>query len=232
MIDKRILHVSFPRSGNGFLRMLLVKILKDELVHFDPYMKKLKGSDVGDSTNIREANFIKTHDFHLRGTRELKMQFPGDRKYLVQIRHPLPAIVSFYEFSLATDEIKDDSRENWVGFLESRLEYWKRFVALWVEGASDDRLIVRYEELVENPLPVLRDVVPFISPGKEVDISVMERAIATTSKINVFPKTPAREEKVRDVTKFRYFDETHFRKMEERVGANQLRDLALPVLFS
>jgi hypothetical protein len=138
------------------------------------------------------TTFQKNHDL------DLKLPRRDDRYYLVQIRTPLPAIISWYERSLELgwDDGLEDTRESWLSFFRQRMEFFARFVDKWVApGETDNLIIVAYEQYLEDPIRSLAKVIPFFDPRGELDPQTIRSRAWDMQKARI-------------PSSFRYYDES------------------------
>lgn len=153
--------MSFPRSGHhammGFMKR--VSDLADDYCEFynckthdgkaiDCPKKllswRLKGQQCGAGRRV-----TKTHDF------DLALPIRRKWKYVVQYRHPVPAIQSWYELESRKKNL-DAAR-----FARESLRFWKAFMEKWVFSlpAADNVLRVNYDTLAR--VETLREVAGF-----------------------------------------------------------------------
>ncbi len=226
-----VINASFPRSGHRFLRELCLAYFSQEMRFLDSY--SMSAGSEGDSTNgeAAPANYIKTHDFELQGFDVLKERFPLRRKYIVQVRHPLESIASYYEFALKTKEAKQDTKAAWLNFLDKKLDYWKRFCETWLAEESASVLLVTYDRLYHGTELELKRVVQFITGDQEVD----EERLAVLAGKKTFNQYAAEDDSAkiakRDISKFSYFDEDQFRSIEDQLFHAYLNPLGIDRLL-
>ncbi len=123
--------------------------------------------------------FQKSHDFHLDLPRNDQLF------YLVQIREPLPAIISWFELSLkhefprqGLEEEPADTKEYWHKFYAKKLEFYFGFLEKWIlPGENDNLIIIDYDDYTTNRLASLKKILSFIEPGKEVDMWHLEKSL-------------------------------------------------------
>ncbi len=70
------------------------------------------------------ANYIKDHDFLL------EVPIEPTNLYLVQYRHPLESLVSYFEFNVHHN-IVVDTEDNFYDFVSKEIIFWKNFVGKW-----------------------------------------------------------------------------------------------------
>jgi hypothetical protein len=213
VIKGSVINASFPRSGHRFLKDHLARILGSEYHYFDHYHNK-------DSTG---KNFAKTHDFQLLGRNVLSQEFPSHRKYIVQIRHPLESIISYYEFKLHWNRIEVDLEHVFQRHLEKQLGKWKRFCDTWCLPPMDDRLIVTYQELYASPLDTLVQVCEFMADCK---IDADNFATANVDFRRYYSDSEG-QSRARSISEFRYFDKDKFKQIEDELLADYLIPLGI-----
>lgn len=227
-----VINASFPRSGHRFLRELCMGYFAKEMRFFDSYSQNTIINGKLNNNAKRSGNYIKTHDFDLHGVELFKEKFPLRRKYLVQIRHPLASIASYYEFALKNNEVKQDSLKNWLLFLEEKLIYWKRFCEKWLVEEKSSILLVTYEELYASTESELKRVIQFISGHNKVDEKRLATLIDNKSFNQYVGEDNSVKERKRDVTDFKYFNDALFKQIEGELDSRYLSPLGIKCLFS
>ena len=179
MENRKVINVSFPRSGHHLLVNLLLKYFSKNIDYqntedikkqtqfkevipagefiYCPFYKHCQMTPCSD----RRTNFQKNHDFGLKLNKE------SSYKYIVQYRHPLECLVSWYKLKAYQ---KEDSLETWIEFIgahhgtrnhdkltlrefskklnircfrllglemPTKLNYWKSFVHKWIINRGD-----------------------------------------------------------------------------------------------
>jgi hypothetical protein len=193
---RKIKCMTFPRSGHR----LLVSMLRQYFFNGEPVAREngLYVSDVftycpnyghcrAHPCSDARTNFQKDHDF------ELDTPISATMAHVVQYRHPVNSLISWYVFALARKNIPRDSRRSWERFARMQITFWKGFVDKWVLGPVPNRVAIRYEAFVERPEEQLRAVLGAF--GAPVDEG---RARAAVRAMDVGFKNQARD--------FRYFD--------------------------
>lgn len=143
--------VSFPRSGNHFLIDLLVNYFcaLEGRPPMMPTGRRHVHIEVGPFSwceyygccrqipCAHGAVFNRNHDFALELPR-----LPGTR-YLIQFRHPVPAVISAFE--------RIPAKLEWSRFSRRRAQEWNAWMEKWVVGHRDPlALIVYYDDLVRH----------------------------------------------------------------------------------
>jgi len=240
----KVQNVSFPRSGNSLLTLKLFK-------YFTGDAQGLPVDGMDSETRYRQViaagrmfycesskhcrqwpcpdsrtNFQKQHDKRL----ELE-PLPG-YAYLVQYRHPLEALVSYYGWTLKYQAAvlpgAGNSRRNWLAFLgpagsdriPERLAYWRGFVTKWVlSPIAYPRLAVNYAELVDHPEKRLTDVIRFMTDTETPDQALIG---AIVKNMDVRRR--------HSIEEFCFYDRQQFSTLEALV-APELDALRIPRYF-
>lgn len=226
-----VINVSFPRSGHRFLRELCLAYFSDEMRFFNSYSQNTDTDVHLQGKGKSTENYIKTHDFDLQGFDVLKEQFPLRRKYIVQVRHPLESIASYYEFALKTKEVKQDTEGSWLIFFKEKLDYWKRFCETWLGEESATVLLVTYERLYHCTELELSKVVQFITCDQRID----QERLSLLSEQKSFNQYVAEEDsaksKKREISDFKYFDKASFSSIEDELFGTHLCPLGISRLL-
>lgn len=139
--------LSFPRSGQAALRGALKKYFGDRLNWSEPYKHPETSLD-----RNPETNFMKNHDHNLTVT------IRDDRKYIVLIRDPIEAIQSWHKMKEGgVNPVK------WNEFWKDKIRYYAGFTNKWIIDPVPNRVIVRYERLLEEPPHVFEEIVSHIT---------------------------------------------------------------------
>jgi len=206
--------VTFPRSGHHWLVHLLTK-------YFSKNINYLHSKE--DQKNVLRAgtfyycdfythckqipcpnyktNFQKNHDL------ELKLKKSANFKYIIQFRHCLPSLISWYLFKVRTDNLKDGNQE-WEKFARKNIIFWKNFIKKWILSTKNDKNIIylSYEELTQNPEESLKKVIKFINPKEQINSKFIKDII---NKQGI--------KKVRNIKAFKYFDPKFFKEIEQKI---------------
>ncbi len=148
--------VSYPKSGNTWLRFLLANILKQqEEINFHTvhnYVPEVgKQDEIID--NLERPRIIKSHSLYIR-------EYP---KVIYLIRDGRDVYVSYYFHRLKQLPVDCTFGE----FLKSQDHYpcaWGEHVSSWlIRRSSSNFLIVRYEDLIDDCLKQLKRIANFLS---------------------------------------------------------------------
>lgn len=159
--------ISYPKSGNTWLRFLIANLLKkDEMVitlknvgdfvpdvHVQEQREKI--SDKNSDFLSHPKKFVKTHDEYV--------PFYEDKKVIYIVRDGRDTINSYFHYINARQEkqvsvgelIKDSSYSRYTG--------WSNHVIGWKEGFCKSKIFIRYEDLMENPEKEAAKMLKFVN---------------------------------------------------------------------
>ena len=174
--------VSYPRSGNTWTRFLIANLVyPDKVVDFRNIEKLIPDANSQSSRTLKSApppRVIKTHEY-------FDHRYP---KTIYIVRDPRDVALSYYQFSRKYGHIDEKvSLENFVDdFVCGRLisaDYgtWGENVGSWMyaRGHSRSFLLVRYEDMRQNPTTELTRISTFM--GIRPDPVRLQRAIEQSS---------------------------------------------------
>ncbi|MDQ3774924.1 MAG: hypothetical protein M3461_11455 [Pseudomonadota bacterium] len=150
--------MSFPRSGHT----LLIRLL---LAYFGSGFNYCEFYNGCRSWTCRRplSNFQKCHDLRLDTPQR------PDLRYIIQIRHPWPAIVSQFRLKLARCSV-EDTMESWERHRRKQLPYYSGFVARWaLAGQGLQRVLVPYHRLVDRPVDMFAEIARLFANKVDVD---------------------------------------------------------------
>lgn len=155
---KTIQGVSFPRSGHSLLIRLLLAYFGSRLNYCEFY-NGCRSWPCRRPLN----NFQKCHDFRLDTPQR------PDLRYIIQIRHPWPAIVSRFRLNLARGSVTD-TMESWERHRRKQLPYYAGFVERWaLAGEGLQRVLVPYHRLIDRPVDILAEIARLFDNEVEMD---------------------------------------------------------------
>jgi hypothetical protein len=193
---KKIQNVSFPRSGHALLRRCLQLYFGNRL-RYCQYYKTCKKVPCKNP----QTNYQKNHDF------DLKLENNPRYNFLIQYRHPLESIISFYKFDLYHGFIKKDSKKAWELACKNKIDYWKKFVKKWViNNKNPNTLFIQYNKMIDHPEEKIKDAILYLAPGENIDGKKVKEIVR---EMNIKKRVYIKD--------FKYYDESFFRKMEDSV---------------
>lgn len=181
-----ISYTSYPRSGNTFLRKYLENITgiatgSDQLMKFTLNVSLQYQGFKGEGIVKDRCWINKTH---------FPFRTPLDCEYdtqmvILAVRNPLDVFVSFFNMigtqshtkSFREDITSPEIASYWNSFFESDLKCWKEWHDYWMDVIENSELPVfffRFEDLLQTPERVLKDMFRFILAEENLDGSVAE----------------------------------------------------------
>jgi len=154
--------VSYPRSGSTWLRFLLGHLIRKSTVTFQNLEKVIPDIHVNSSrflASMARPRLMKSHEYF----------DPRYGKVLYLVRDPRDVALSYYRYYLKVRRFPDGySMSLYIhAFLSGELQAWGSWaqnVTSWlaVRGNDPRFLLLRYEDLCENPVQELSRVAAFL----------------------------------------------------------------------
>jgi hypothetical protein len=176
--------VSYPKSGNTWIRFLIGNILyRDEPVDFSNVETKVPDIYAHSNAILMNAprpRALKSHEYF----------DPRYKKVIYVVRDPRDVVLSYFHFAIKRGEVPEDypiSQFVWR-FINGKLDRfgsWYENVASWLytRGGEDSFLMIRYEDILDDARRELRKIAEFT--GAETDNDCLDRAIRLSSKDNM-----------------------------------------------
>ena len=174
--------VSYPRSGNTWTRFLIANLVHpDKNVSFLNIERLIPDTSSQSNRAMRRTprpRLIKIHEYFDHRC----------RKVIYIVRDPRDVVLSYYDFQRKYRHYEDKyPLEKYVGdFVEGRLNSigwgtWGENVASWLytRGKTKGFLLMRYEDMMENPARELTRVSEFL--GIPPDPARIADAVAKSS---------------------------------------------------
>ncbi len=169
--------VSYPKSGNTWLKFMLAHALTGVPTSFDATEDAV--GQVGKRTDVPAllpdgGRILKSHEAFSAGVRA-----PGRVVYVA--RDGRDVVVSYYQQFVRRGWNPGEFSEYLPRFVAGTVDGygpWGPHVTSWLDGspARDGRLLtIRYEDLLEDPLGGLQQTLDFL--GASVDANVVEAAV-------------------------------------------------------
>ncbi|NBC05166.1 MAG: hypothetical protein GVY20_15900 [Bacteroidetes bacterium] len=206
--------VSFPRSGHHLLAYCLEQYFGKEFGYCN---------DVFRIHQFQESwiTYQKNHDF------DLDLPIDHKMRYLIQYRHPLESLVSWYKWEVdngITAEMNygwrpqvnkyvplwnlyahRNTQKRWMNFLNIRIPFWSKFGQKWIiSNHHPSTCWVNYSDLIRAPFITISGVISFFDPEAELDEEKLQKII---THLEIRPRN--------DITEFEFYNERSFRKIEK-----------------
>ena len=165
--EKDIYLVSYPRSGNTWMRVMLAELMYGEsgksLADLGYYMPDSKKPQLLKETIESDFHIIKTHDVYMESRKSASF-----KKVIYLIRDPRDVVISWY-VQLKTLYYKESLNQFILDWVCGRIypSSWVDHINSWTGAGFENKniniFIVRYEDLLLNTIDNLRDVADFLN---------------------------------------------------------------------
>ena len=186
--DRDVFLISYPRSGNTWVRFLIANLLKPEGVEIDFHNVQEYVPEINRNNDIIEAlpspRVIKSHALY-------KSAFP---KVIYLVRDGRDVYVSYYYYRLK----QLDEGITFSDYLR-RIDHfpclWNEHVESWLkwDQPQPNMLLVRYEDLLSNPEAELRKMVDFIGIDISNDVITHAVEVSRFDKMREIDQTKGRK---------------------------------------
>ncbi|MEY8849453.1 sulfotransferase domain-containing protein [Psychroserpens sp. XS_ASV72] len=186
VIESDVYLVSYPKSGNTWLRFLIGNIISDDFNFTNmnsliPDIYKIRNKDL---KKFESPRILKSHEYF----------DPRYKKVVYIVRDPRSVCVSYYEYLKKMNKIKDNLSmdvfvDNYIKGNYDPYGSWKENVGSWMGSCkdSDKFLLVRYEDLKEDTSKHLRNILNFMN------IDYTEEKLSCAIEKSSFKKMRANE---------------------------------------
>jgi hypothetical protein len=173
--DSDVFLVSYPKSGNTWLRFLLGNYITDGKCDFTNSHLIIPDVDYNPEAIIACATprIIKSH-----------RPFPQPYKRVVYlVRDGRDVAVSYFHYMKKYGRLDKnlDFQDYLPQFIDGTLDAygsWGNHVKNWVNSGTENFIVIKYEDIKSNPLPILCRVIEFC--GLKVDENKIVAAIETS----------------------------------------------------
>ncbi|MBW2046214.1 MAG: hypothetical protein JRI96_15265 [Deltaproteobacteria bacterium] len=227
---KKIQCITFPRSGHHLLVNCLARYFGEDLLFDSRSIESGKDRSHFSAGELvyceyyhhcgqtpcadPKTNFQKNHDFGLKLENNLSYN------YIIQYRHPIESIVSYYKFQTEYSHTIENNKQNWMSFFKKSMVYWAGFTHKWIiKNKNPQTYYLLYFDLVNNPGVKLKEVIGFIRPSKKVNVKRLSTVVDKTGL-----RTSCK------IKEFRFYDPRFFKEMERKVY-KELELLSIKSIF-
>lgn len=232
---KTITVITFPRSGQHLLIWILQKYFSKnpEFNGHNP-QKVVKAGDfyACQRGGNNHCDFYPCADLrttyqaqHLVYSFDGRFDTPIENKsanYLLQYRNPIYSVLSLVGYG---NEGTVRTPEEYLEIIIDTVFWWRIWVNRWVipyvSLNASNRLLVKYEDLVNNPKNTIPKVIKYIEPNEEIDFELLDKVIAN---LDICPKHGIEEYKY-------YPEQKKLLQVLEKVAEKELDRLHLPKIW-
>lgn len=179
--------VSYPKSGNTWMRFLLANVFKrdrEESITFKN-INNFTATSIFDNLDIIKQNVIENGPIFIKEHADFNNIDNYDFKKGIYIyRNGFDVLYSYWHFTDAQSpglfsNIKQFSRCYW-----EYCGHWGYHVNSWIFHKNNKEIFpVCYEKLIENPVEVMVEVLNFL--GYNIDENIIKKAVFESDKKNM-----------------------------------------------
>lgn len=214
-----VANVSWPRSGHHLLVRLLQGTFGPLFGYCEAYVPR-RGPDAPccgrfPCSRTGLIHMSKQHDF------DLKAEVPAGVGLVVQYRAFLPSTISQYEMTVR-DAGSTDTAAAFRAYAEDMLPRYRGFMARWVAPERAGRILIAYEDLVNDPVTEARKVLDLYGMGELApQLRRAAKRVKAATYVNGVEKVQAARgiSGERDVSTFRHHDAALFADLTARADA-------------
>lgn len=184
--DSDIFLVSYPKSGNTWMRFLVANLLRPNdtinFVNIETIVPDIYKNTEDELSRLKAPRIIKSHECFN----------PRYKKVIHIVRNPLSIAVSFYHHLMKFHKISEELpfKEFLNDFLKGNymtiIGNWNENVLSWITNKSHEKenyLLVRYEDLHQNLYNELKSIAVFL--GIFAESAAIDRTIELSSFENM-----------------------------------------------
>jgi hypothetical protein len=159
---------SYPRSGNSLARTLLERTT-GIVTGSDTRPDRTLSRELAETYNlvgegvVRSVAFVKTHWPERVGNARVAGQ-----RVILLVRNPYDAVDSYWNMNATkshtrtvTDAVYAQYRDKFECLARNEIQIWLSFHQYWLSNATIPVLVVRFEDLIQDPAGELRRILAF-----------------------------------------------------------------------
>ncbi|MBN0989585.1 sulfotransferase domain-containing protein [Amphritea pacifica] len=177
--DNDVMIVSYPKSGNTWMRFLIGNYLYEELdfINMENLIPDIYVVNEKKLSKMKSPRIMKSHEYF----------DPRYKKCIYIVRDPRSVAVSYYHFlkKYGRIDLDSDFYEYLKVFVKGGYDNyaaWDEHVMSWYgikKDKTEDFIFIKYEDMLAAPEKVLRDVLEFL--GENVSDECVEKAVSSSS---------------------------------------------------
>lgn len=158
--NEKVLLVSYPRSGNSFLRQLL-ELHTNIITGSDSRPNRILSASLlscgylGEGITDNSVLIVKSHFPERLGFIKFRV-----KKIILLVRNPFDAILSYFHMGMTnthdknlTDEAFESVRSEFERFLVNEASIWNKFHSFWIRMSKEYGIpihFIRYEDIITD----------------------------------------------------------------------------------
>ncbi len=220
--ENDIFLVSYPKSGNTWLRVVLHYLLFPdiELETLRDINKSVPDIHVNipKKSNVDKIRVIKTHRSY--ENRDLKENPELYRKVIYLIRNPLNVIPSYYSFFTQSNKMDVNEFIKKMAYGHIGPGNWQDHVMGWLghfDFNDSEYLILKYEDCVKDKIKMIKKLASFI------EITINEEHISKIIKSSSKDKMIHLEKKLKENKNYQFVNPKNIRGYSEKPSYEVLK---------
>lgn len=220
--------ISYPKSGNTWMRFLLANVLSDEEIDFvnieDKVIDIYKRNNKEIEENDEHLDIFKSHSY-------FRPKF-SNNKVVYIVRDPRDVVISYYHYFNKTKDNKIEFNQFLKMFLKgdfNKFGSWRDNVGSWLGAKqnSDNFLLIKYEDLLEDTYREFVKVCEFLNikfDSKSIKIAIENSSFNNLKKIEEEVENEAEETKNTDKNK-KFFRKGKSQEWKDFLTESQVKEI-------
>jgi hypothetical protein len=191
ILDTDVFLVSYPRSGNTWMRSILAEIIYGE-----------SGDTLGAiGEYIPDIHKCNVDDMQLKYPRVIKSHFNYVRKYrriIYLVRDPRDVFISYYKYRTQLNKYHSSLKDFIIDICAGNIwpGTWRNHVNSWLYNKDykdiknkPDLMLIKYEDILRNKSKHIKRIANFL--GIKLNKKTIEKIIIQTSRVQMKKKEKA-----------------------------------------
>lgn len=190
--DDDVFIVSYPKSGNTWVRFLLANLMvrEDDLIDFHSSVNYIPDFEVHheDVVNAKRPRLLKSHSTYNK-------KF---NKVIYIVRDPRDVYVSYYNYLLKKLPSNERSISAFIKKSDLRPCSWELHVKSWLNNSPKKFLIIKYEDLIDDTKSEFIKILTFLKWEKsedQINRAIERSSFESMSRIEDLKGRPFKSEK-------------------------------------
>lgn len=156
--------VSFPRSGNTWVRVMLAYLIsREEEIAFHNLWQFIPDTDQPEQLQVLDNPESRINSLPVRILKSHDYFFPYyvDKKVIYVVRNGIDSITSYYHYSNARTH-QPYSPDLFIKGNTAKIRSWRKHLLGWQRAQENRVLVVRYEDVAADPVQQLGRMASFL----------------------------------------------------------------------